>query len=384
MEPFAAARILLVEDEEPLRVGYERIFRKAGFEVTQAADGTAAFAALTSKFDIIVSDIGLPGASGLDLLRHVRTTDLDVPVILMTGAPSVESAAVAIEQGIFRYLSKPVPVATLLEAVRRGIATGRLAAAKREAMRITGEGNAEGTGDNAGLQARFQNALDRLWMAFQPIVSLRTGGVFAYEALLRTEEPTLTNPMHFLDAAERLGMTHALGRTVRAKVAEAAPSAPAHARLFINVHAGELDDVELHSKAAPLAAFAERVVIEVTERHALDSVAGLSAQIAKLRELGFSLAIDDLGAGYAGLSSFSILEPEFVKLDMSLVRGIDTSTRKQSLVRSMVVLCERELAMHVVCEGVETKAESDTLATLGCDLLQGYLFARPSKGFVLA
>jgi EAL domain-containing protein (putative c-di-GMP-specific phosphodiesterase class I) len=96
------------------------------------------------------------------------------------------------------------------------------------------------------------------------------------------------------------------------------------------------------------------------------------------------LAIDDLGAGYAGLSSFSILEPEFVKLDMSLVRGIDTSTRKQSLVRSMVVLCERELAMHVVCEGVETKAESDTLATLGCDLLQGYLFARPSKGFVLA
>jgi EAL domain-containing protein (putative c-di-GMP-specific phosphodiesterase class I) len=152
----------------------------------------------------------------------------------------------------------------------------------------------------------------------------------------------------------------------------------------VNVHAGELDDLELCSATAPLSALAPRVVIEVTERHALDSVTGLSTRIERLRQLGFYLAVDDLGAGYAGLSSFSILEPEFVKLDMSLVRGVDSSKRKQSVIRSMIVLCQRELGMHVICEGVETTAERDTLASLGCDLLQGDQFARPCRGFELA
>jgi EAL domain-containing protein (putative c-di-GMP-specific phosphodiesterase class I) len=101
----------------------------------------------------------------------------------------------------------------------------------------------------------------------------------------------------------------------------------------------------------------------------------------RLRNLGFRIAVDDLGAGYAGLSSFSQLEPDFVKLDMSLVRGIDASSSKSSLVRSMVHVCTQELGMRVVCEGVETKAERDTLEGLGADLLQGYLFGKPERGF---
>jgi EAL domain-containing protein (putative c-di-GMP-specific phosphodiesterase class I) len=377
------SRVLLVEDEDVLRVTYERVLRQAGFEVAAVSDGILALQAIEGPYDVIVSDIGLPGLSGLDLLRGVRAQHLDLPVILMTGAPSVETAVAAVEHGIFRYLSKPVKPEQLVDIVSRAVATGRLAAVKREAMRINGEGNPEGTGDNAGLQARFESALAGIWMAFQPIVSLRNGGVFGYEALLRTNEPTLVHPLHFLDAAQRLGSTHRLGRAIRAKVAEAAPSAPAHARLFVNVHAEELDDFELCSSAAPLSTMARRVVLEVTERHSLDSVRGLSARIAKLRELGFCLAVDDLGAGYAGLSSFSILEPEFVKLDMSLIRGVDGSRRKQSVIRSMVKLCERDLEMKVICEGVETPAECATLASLGADLVQGYLFARPSKGFVL-
>ena len=104
----------------------------------------------------------------------------------------------------------------------------------------------------------------------------------------------------------------------------------------------------------------------------------VSARESKLR-LGFSLAVDDLGAGYAGLSSFSILEPEFVKLDMSLVPWRRRLEAKTVVIRSLLSLCERELSMYVVCEGVETEAERDTLVELGCDLLQGYFFARPSK-----
>jgi EAL domain-containing protein (putative c-di-GMP-specific phosphodiesterase class I) len=158
-------------------------------------------------------------------------------------------------------------------------------------------------------------------------------------------------------------------------------SAAIDALLFVNVHAGELDDFELYSATSPLAAFAKRVVIEITERHSLDTISGIATRIQRLRELGYSVAVDDLGAGYAGLSSFSILEPDYVKLDMSLIRGIDSSKRKESVVRSMLQLCERDLQMQVICEGIETIGECSTLASLGCDLGQGYYFARPAKGF---
>jgi len=109
-------------------------------------------------------------------------------------------------------------------------------------------------------------------------------------------------------------------------------------------------------------------------------VPDVRSRIAALRDIGYRIAVDDLGAGYSGLTSFALLEPEFVKLDMSLVRGIDTNVTKQKVVRSMTSLC-REMGMKVVAEGVETPTECDVLVNLDCDLLQGFLFARPGKPF---
>lgn len=96
--------------------------------------------------------------------------------------------------------------------------------------------------------------------------------------------------------------------------------------------------------------------------------------------MGFEIAIDDLGSGYAGLATISQLEPDMAKLDMSLVRNIHVEPRKRSIVRSMIELCG-ELGTVMVAEGVETREERDTLVQLGCDLFQGFLFARPQKGY---
>jgi EAL domain-containing protein (putative c-di-GMP-specific phosphodiesterase class I) len=218
-------------------------------------------------------------------------------------------------------------------------------------------------------------------MAFQPIVSVRDRRSIGYEALLRTDEPTLRSPLDLLGIAERLGRLGDVGRTVRRRVAAAFPSAPADARLFINLHAHDLIDEELYADDAALAPFARRVVLEITERASLDEVGDLAGRVARLRARGYQLAIDDLGAGYAGLTSLTKLEPEVVKLDMSLVRGVDTSHTKQQLVASMCRVCE-DLGMQVVTEGVETAAECEALVALGCDALQGYLFGRPQRGFV--
>ena len=119
------------------------------------------------------------------------------------------------------------------------------------------------------------------------------------------------------------------------------------------------------SPESPLSKIASRVVLEITERCSLDGVAGLAAKLAAMRGLGFRLAVDDLGAGYAGLSSFATLEPEFVKLDMSLIRGVDASPKKRSVVSAMIRLCTQELGMQVISEGIETSAERDALAAEG-------------------
>lgn len=154
-------------------------------------------------------------------------------------------------------------------------------------------------------------------------------------------------------------------------------------KLFVNLHSADLNDDDLFRLDSPLAAIGDRVVLEVTERASLDSVKNVEDRVKKLRAMGFGVAIDDLGAGYAGLNSFTQLEPEVAKLDMSLVRDIDSQVKKRSIVRSMKKLCD-ELGILVVAEGVETPAERDVLVELGCDLLQGYLFARPERGFQAA
>jgi EAL domain-containing protein (putative c-di-GMP-specific phosphodiesterase class I) len=121
-------------------------------------------------------------------------------------------------------------------------------------------------------------------------------------------------------------------------------------KLFVNLHSADLNDEELFSPEAPLSRIADRVVLEVTERASLHGVKDVVAGVAKLKALGYEIAIDDLGAGHAGLTSFTQLDPEIAKLDMSLVRGVDADVRRQSIVRSMKQLCD-DLGILVIAEG---------------------------------
>jgi EAL domain-containing protein (putative c-di-GMP-specific phosphodiesterase class I) len=372
--------VLLVDDEPTIVLGFARILTAAGFSVQIAHDGReAADLARGMSFDAIVSDIAMPEMTGLQLLRSVREHDLDVPVILMTGGPAIESAVQAMEYGALRYLIKPVESKQLEEVVARATRLHQMAKIKREALELF---RLEGKhlGDRAGLEVRFANAIKTLWLAFQPIVSWTTKSVIAYEALVRNEEPTLRAPPDLFEAAERLGRLRELGRIIRDRVAQTLVDIPIEAEVFVNVHALELDDDSLLSPASPLSAFAKRVVLEITERAPLDKIKDANARVAQLRKMGYRIAVDDLGAGYAGLTSFAHLEPEVVKVDMSLIRGLDQSPTKQKLLRSIVGLC-RDLEIRMIAEGIETIEERDTLVRLGGDLCQGYLFARPGRAF---
>ena len=369
---------VLVVDDEPLVLDVMARTLEDAFDVTTCDGGAQALAQVEKgSFAAIVCDINMPGMNGLELLRAVRDFDPDLPVLLVTGYPTWEGAAQAIEYGVFRYLPKPFSLDDLREKVRQAAQLYRLARLKREAISL---GGIAGPSDRAGLEASFERMLTSFGMAFQPIVSLSKKTILGYEALLRSNEPSLPNPMDVLEAAERLNATQKLGRAVRAFVAERRSLMNRDWLLFVNLHPSDLLDPELTLGGSPLTPIASCVVLEITERAPLSSLERVRERCIELRRLGFRIAVDDLGAGYAGLTSFAVLDPDIVKVDMNLVRGIESSAVKRRLVASVVSLC-REMEMLLVAEGVETAAERDVLSDLGCDLFQGFLFARPASAF---
>jgi EAL domain-containing protein (putative c-di-GMP-specific phosphodiesterase class I) len=373
------ARVLVVDDDDGLRRACSRVLERAGFDVSIATNGEQALELMDqNRYDVVVSDICMPRLGGTELLRAVRQRDLDIPVLLMTGSPDLSTAVDALEHGALRYLVKPFSPDALSAAVTEAARLHQLAVLKREAVAMVGDELLR-FGDRAGLEASFDRALATLWMAFQPLVSMSERRLYAYEALMRTEEPLLPHPGAVLAAAERLGRLNQLGRAVRAQVARAMQDAP-ETTVFVNLHSQDLLDDELFASASPLAAFSKRVVLEITERASLEGLKDIETRLKALRDLGYRLAVDDLGAGYAGLTSFTQIQPEVVKFDMSLVRGLDASPAKRRLLTSMTALF-RDWNIVVVAEGVETPAERDALTALGCDVLQGYLFARPARGF---
>jgi EAL domain-containing protein (putative c-di-GMP-specific phosphodiesterase class I) len=374
----ARGRVLVAEDEQALARSLTRLLAGAGYEVVTACDGHSAVEALKNQeFNVVLSDIQMPGMTGLDLLRTVREHDLDVPVVLMTADPRIETAAQAVELGALQYLVKPIPVDTLFKAMERATKLHLMAKMKRETMKLLG--NEPAAGDRAGLIASFDRALDTMWIAFQPIVG-KDGVIFGYEALLRSDEPTLPHPGAVIGAAERLDRLTELGRRIRALAAKAFEAMGDDKLLFVNLHPADLLDPALVAPEMPLTQIARRVVLEITERAAIDDIKDVRARIGALRTMGYRIAVDDLGAGYAGLASFATLEPEFVKFDMSLIRDVHMSTIRRKLIGAMTTLC-RDMGMRVVAEGIEVVEERDTVLDLGVELFQGYLLGRPGRPF---
>lgn len=226
------------------------------------------------------------------------------------------------------------------------------------------------------LSVRYHRAIDSLVLAYQPIVRAHDHQIIGHEALSRPR-PTFENPAQLIAAGESLDAIHMLGRRVRQLAATTLRAAPGCGLLFVNLHPDDLLDPDLGHPSSPLADIAGGVVLEITEHSPTSGLPDLTRKIAALRQAGFRIAIDDLGAGSKRMSLFRPLSADFVKLDMSLSRGIDGHPVKQQLVQ-LIARMARTRGIQTVAEGVETAAEANMLARLGCDYLQGYFFGRPA------
>jgi EAL domain-containing protein (putative c-di-GMP-specific phosphodiesterase class I) len=223
--------------------------------------------------------------------------------------------------------------------------------------------------------ARFI-AGDGLSMAVQPIVDVRTGSVHAYEALARFAGST-EGPLHWFAMAAALGERDALERACLRAALHLFGRRPAGVSLSVNLSAPVLLDpltVAMLDEQRDL----DGLIIEITEETLVRSDMQLRSVITPLRERGARLAVDDMGAGYSGLRQITTVHPSYLKLDRSLVSGIDHDQDRAALVGALVGY-SKQVGSLLVAEGIEHSAELRVLGELGVPLAQGFYTGRPGR-----
>jgi EAL domain-containing protein (putative c-di-GMP-specific phosphodiesterase class I) len=216
--------------------------------------------------------------------------------------------------------------------------------------------------------------VDDFDVVYQPIVEAATGRVFSYEALVRCRHATFTDPSALFRVAVEQQTCGHLGRVIRHVAFQRWDAGP----LFVNVHPDELSSRWFVRPDDPMTLHPHPVYLEITEAGAFAHLELCKDVLHEVCErTGAFLVVDDFGAGHSDMERVLDLRPAIVKLDASLVRGIDRDKRRQSFARRLIALCT-ELDAEVVAECVETVEELKAVRDIGAHYVQGYLIARPS------
>ncbi len=221
---------------------------------------------------------------------------------------------------------------------------------------------------------------------FHPIVDLTNNVIMGYEALTRGPEKTeYENPYVLFDVATEIELLFELDRLCRKKALQNARGISHRHKLFINclpsaVLDPEFRDAHLKSVLEELRINPVNIVLEVTEREAIENFDLFRDAVKYYSDLGFAIAVDDTGAGYSSLETVVELKPQFLKLDISIVRDIDKNILKQQLIKAIVGL-SKELGSVVIAEGIETQEELRILKQIGVNVGQGFYFAKPGPAF---
>lgn len=227
-----------------------------------------------------------------------------------------------------------------------------------------------GTAERLGIQFDY---------AYQPIVDVVARTSYAHEALVRG--PAGEGALSVLSQVTEQNR-YRFDQACRVKAIKTAAQLGMQERLSINFLPNAVYKPEVCIRttleAARVHSFPiDRIIFEVTEGERIEDGPWLATILREYQRQGFLTAIDDFGAGYAGLTLLADFTPDLIKLDMALVRGVDISKSRQAIARGMVRICQ-ELGVQVIAEGVETAAERDFFLYEGVTLMQGYLFAKPA------
>jgi diguanylate cyclase (GGDEF)-like protein len=236
------------------------------------------------------------------------------------------------------------------------------------------------------LMAEFRALLKEngLYAVYQPIVNLQSGGVLGWESLARgPQKGFFSSPVVMFDFAEEVGQLFPLERTCRKRGIEGLGSLATGQKLFLNIHPKTMADPDFRRGETRMilekyGISPSNVVFEITERHSIKDFGLFYRTLQHYRSQGFKVAIDDAGTGFSGLNRIARLKPDFLKTDMSLVRGIDSNPVQRALMETFVTFADK-IGCSVIAEGIETEAELSCLASMGVHYGQGFYIARPAN-----
>lgn len=232
---------------------------------------------------------------------------------------------------------------------------------------------------------RHANLGSEMWLAYQPIRDIENARTIGYEALARWRSATLgvVDPDVFIPIAERAHQIGRLTEILLTKALNTAASWPESLYISFNLSALDLvsrDTMEAVRHIVAASGVAPgRIEFEITETAVMRDFDQASEALARLRQLGTRITLDDFGTGFSSLSHVHRLKPDKIKIDRSFVRDINVNEASRNIIRTIIDMC-RNLGLECVVEGVETQAQLSILRSLGCQLIQGYLFGQPMTG----
>jgi len=376
-------RVLVADDEPALRDALSELLAQ---EPSLTLVGTAADAdeaasmAAREQPDVALIDVSMPAGGGPRAAREIARSSPHTRVIALSAFEDRTTVMEMLRAGAVGYLVKGAAGEDIVGSIHR-VATGRASISADVVDGIVHELSSQLRREEIELQhsqARAQEIHrfatgEGLAILVQPIMDLRTREPVGYEALARFRSlPPRPPDAWFAEAAALDLGTHLELATIERALA-VLPALPPDTYLSLNSSHRTVRSPELATLLAPHAA---RVVVEITEHEPVYDYEELALALGPLRALGVRIAIDDSGAGYASLRHTLALNPDIVKVDISLTRTIDTDRARRALASALISFAD-EMDMTIVAEGIETEAELRTLTDLGVRYGQGFHLARP-------
>ena len=385
---FERSRILVVDDSAANTALLEQILTRARLGVVVTCNEPRELSAhlRDSRPDIVLLDLHMPHVNGFELLEEIgrQARGEFLPVLVVTADTTREAVHRALDLGAHDFLTKPFDITEVALRVRNLLRTrNTYLELRRERTRlqdhldildiaVVGE---ETPWDVR--RARIEHVIARGGprMVFQPVVDLAEGRTLGYEALARFDDEPLRSPDRWFSEAEGVGLGRELEVTaVASALSQLSRFAPDEI-LGVNLSPATVltdwpSEVESGVKW-------ENVVIELTEHVVIEDYRAIERSLRSLRERGARLSVDDTGAGFASLRHILDLSPDYVKLDISLCRGIDRDPARRALASALVSFT-RDVGIILIAEGIETEGERAALTDLGVRYGQGFLLGRPA------
>ncbi|MDD5745905.1 MAG: EAL domain-containing protein [Candidatus Omnitrophica bacterium] len=361
--------ILLVEDD-PIAMGTSSALLKShNYQVDCAANGAEAMEKIKHNPDLIILDRYLPDMEGLEVCRKIRTDKRFrcIPIVILTARNTIAEKIEGLYVGADDYITKPFNSEELIARIDATLRRSRFAEQDQE--------------DKEFLMSELNAIIDekRIIPFFQPIVSLDTFAPLGFEVLSRPPQNSiLSNPEFLFKVAMACGKYFQLELLCWEAGFKKWKSFGCPGKLFLNCIPSLIENNDF--TCATLREHdidSSRVVLELTERVSIQNYALFFTKINVLKTMGLEVAVDDVGSGFASLDTIAETKPNFVKIDMSLVRDIHRDELKQSIVEAIVNFC-RKGKITTIAEGVEIKEELQHLIGMGVHAAQGYYLAKPS------